>query len=161
MVFAKNSKSAANLSEQIRNRRFKKTYLAVVHGILKNNSGELRNYLLKDTKTNTVKVVDSKTPGSKEAILKYKVLEFKNNLRLLEIELETGRPHQIRVQLANIASPLYGDSKYGNGVVSKEGIALWSYKIEFTHPGSKELVEFKSNIPKYYPWNQFKIPQNQ
>lgn len=160
MVFAKNSKSASNLSEQIRNHVFKKTYLAVVHGNLKNETAELRNYLSKDSKTNTVKVVSENTAGAKEAILSYKVLEFQNNLSLIEVNLKTGRPHQIRVQLANIGNPLYGDSKYGYNLKLQEDIALWAYKIKFKHPGSKEDIEFSCKIPNQKPWNQFKTLQS-
>lgn len=161
MIFAKNSKSAKYLSEQIRNHTFKKTYLAIVHGKLKTRQAELRDYLLKDSNTNKVSVVSKDIIDAKEAVLRYKVLEETNNLSLLRIELKTGRPHQIRVQLANFGNPLYGDSKYGNGSSARDGIGLLSYKIKFEHPGTKETLEFKSNIPTQYPWNQFKKLQNQ
>ncbi len=149
MVFAKTSKSASRLSEQIRNKEFKKTYLAVVEGIpLK--EGKFVDKLLKDEKTNIVKI-DNK---GKEAILSYKLLGTKDNLSLVEIDLETGRSHQIRVQFSSRGYPLYGDMKYNNNV--KDDIALFSESITLLHPITKESMTFKSLPPDKYPWNIFK-----
>ena len=107
MVFARTSKAASRLSEQVRNKTFKKTYNAVVIGNIE-NTGKLKDYLLKDEKRNIVKV-DEK---GKEAILNFKKLNFKDNMSLVEINLETGRSHQIRVQMSHHGYPLFGDQKY-------------------------------------------------
>jgi len=143
MVFAKTSKAASRLSDQVRTRQFKKVYLAVVHGILDKLEGRLENYLLKDTRNNTVSVVKEDTPGGKLAVLDYKVEGIYNGFSLVKVSLHTGRPHQIRVQLANIGHPLYGDQKYGHGV-NKPGqqIALWSSEIAFVHPVLKQEMIF-------------------
>lgn len=141
MVFAKTSKAASRLSEEIRMRRFKKQYLAVVHGQLKEKQATLENYLLKDTKTNIVKVEENDINGAKKATLDYKVLAYKDSKTLLKINLHTGRPHQIRVQFANIGNPLVGDIKYGKD--DGKNIALWAYKISFKHPTKDEVIEIE------------------
>lgn len=157
MVFAKTSKAASRLSEQIRTGQFKKSYLAVIHGKPQKSEGELVNFLIKDNKNNIVKAVDNNIKDAKEARLDYKVIENTDKLSLVEIALHTGRPHQIRVQFSNIGHPLYGDQKYG-AVLNKEGqqIALWSNTIKLPHPVSKEEMIFKSNPPKEFPWDVFK-----
>lgn len=156
MVFAKTSKAASRLSEQIRNGNFKKNYLAVVHGKLDKTSGTLENYLLKNSKTNIVSIVDEDTYGAKKAILDYECIDYSNNLSLLKIHLHTGRPHQIRVQLSEIGHPIYGDQKYGASINKKnQQIALWSNEIMFFHPTLREKVIFNSNPPNMKPWNIF------
>lgn len=154
MVFARTSKAASRLSEQIRSRQFRKTYLAVVHGIPEKKSDTLRHYLLKNERTNTVKIVEKSVEGGKEAILDYTVLESVDGYSLLRVNLHTGRPHQIRVQLSAIGHPLYGDQKYGESV-NKHGqqIALWSVEIGLMHPTLKEEMVFKSQPPDKEPWN--------
>jgi 23S rRNA pseudouridine1911/1915/1917 synthase len=156
MVFAKTSKAASRLSEQVRARQFKKVYLAVVHGILDNSEGRLENYLVKDSRSNTVRIADSETEGSKKALLEYKVLGMCKGFSLVQVDLHTGRPHQIRVQFSNIGHPLYGDQKYGQNV-NKPGqqIALWSNQITLMHPVLKEQVSFKCLPPSIEPWNWF------
>ncbi|WP_107690354.1 RluA family pseudouridine synthase [Coprothermobacter proteolyticus] len=156
MVFAKTSKAASRLSDQVRTRQFKKIYLAVVHGILDKLEGRLENYLLKDTRNNTVSVVKEDTPGGKLAVLDYKVEGIYNGFSLVKVSLHTGRPHQIRVQLANIGHPLYGDQKYGHGV-NKPGqqIALWSSEIAFVHPVLKQEMIFSCEPPEVEPWTWF------
>jgi 23S rRNA pseudouridine1911/1915/1917 synthase len=153
MVFAKTSKAASRLSDAVRTRTFGKTYFAVVHGKPEQNEGTLRHYLLKDTKTNTVRSVLSNAPGAKEAILDYQVKRIADGLTLIQVRLHTGRPHQIRVQFAEIGCPLYGDQKYGSHV-NKAGqqIALWSAILEFDHPTLKERMSFRSIPPEQYPW---------
>lgn len=158
MAFAKTSKCASRLSEQIRNRSFKKTYLAVINNTPKNKQETLRDYLYKDEKNNIVKVVDKNFKNSKEAILEYEVLENKDNLSLVKINLKTGRPHQIRVQFASRGYALYGDQKYGKNInKQKDQIALWSNIIQINHPTTSETMEFVSYPPDRYPWNIFKI----
>jgi len=155
MIFAKTSKAASRLSEQVRNRSFKKQYLAIIHGHMK-KEGNLKDYLYKNSKTNTVHVVKKEYEGSKNAELDYEVLESKDNFSLVKIELKTGRPHQIRVQFSSRGHALYGDQKYGKDI-NKIGqqIALWSNSIEITHPTSKEVLKFQSIPPDEYPWNLF------
>lgn len=151
MVFAKTSKAAGRLSEQVRNKTFKKTYNAVVIGNI-NNNGKLHDYLLKDEKRNIVKV----DKRGKEAILYYKKLNYKNNMSLVEINLETGRSHQIRVQMSNYGYPLFGDQKYNKNAKVGEQIALFAKKIEFIHPVTKEHISFELELPNRYPFNIFK-----
>ena len=150
MVFAKTSKAASRISEYIRQKNVKKRYLAVVNGTLpvSDQKVELRNYLVKNERLNMSRVVDSTTKGSKEAILEYKVLKnFTFNGKdysLVDIDLHTGRHHQIRLQFANIGHPLYGDIKYGQKV-NKVGqnLALFSYYLSFFHPTKDEYLEFE------------------
>ena len=151
MVFAKTSKAAGRLSEQIRNKTFKKTYNAIVMGNI-NQSGKLEDYLLKDEKKNIVKVDKS----GKLAILYYKKLSYKDNMSLVEINLETGRSHQIRVQMSNYGYPLFGDQKYNKKASVGEQIALFAKKIEFVHPITREKLVFEIDLPNRYPFNIFK-----
>ncbi|MFP4977914.1 RluA family pseudouridine synthase [Paenibacillus sp. CN-4] len=154
MIFAKTSKAASRLSESIRNRSFRKVYLTVVHGKPPALSGRLQDTLLKDPGTNTVTVVRPGTPGAKDAILDYAVLGSADGLSLLKVELLTGRPHQIRVQLSHAGCPLYGDQKYG-ARVNRPGwqIALWSAVVGFPHPVSRSEVVLTSLPPSAHPWN--------
>ncbi len=147
MVFARTSKAASRLSEQVRNKTFKKTYNAVVIGNIE-NTGKLKDNLLKDEKRNIVKV----DKNGKEAILNFKKLNYKNNMSLVEINLETGRSHQIRVQMANHGYPLFGDQKYNKTAKVGEQIALFSKKIEFIHPTTNELLTFELDLPNRYPF---------
>lgn len=150
MVFAKTSKAASRISEYIRQKNVKKRYLAVVNGTLpvSDQKVELKNYLVKNERLNMSRVVDSTTKGSKEAILEYKVLKnFTYNGKdysLVDIDLHTGRHHQIRLQFAHIGHPLYGDVKYGQKV-NKVGqnLALFSYYLSFFHPTKDEYLEFE------------------
>lgn len=151
MVFAKTSKCASRLSEQVRNRTFKKSYYAIVEGKV-DKTGTFVDKLLKDTITNTVKV-DEK---GKEAILDYELIEYKANLSLVHINLKTGRSHQIRVQFSSRGYPLYGDQKYNSNSKSGEQIALFSNSITFNHPITKETISFKLDFPNTKPWNIFK-----
>ena len=144
MVFAKTSKAASRLSDQVRLKKFKKIYLAVVDGKLENNEGTLENYLYKDERNNVSKVVNKDKKNSKFAKLDYKVLKYNEvkDLSLLEINLHTGRHHQIRVQLSYFKHSIFGDQKYGTRGKGKQ-IALWAYKLSFEHPTTKELMTFK------------------
>ena len=150
MVFAKTSKAASRLSEQVRNKTFKKIYNAIVEGII-DEKGRLIDYLLKDTKKNIVRV----DKNGKEAILNYKRLNYKGNYSLVEINLETGRSHQIRVQMMNHGYPLYGDQKYNKNAKVGEQIALFAKKIEFVHPTTKEKMTFELDLPNRKPFNIF------
>ncbi|MGX4598155.1 RluA family pseudouridine synthase [Faecalimicrobium sp. JNUCC 81] len=156
MVFAKTSKSASRLSEQVRNKTFKKTYRAIIHGNMNKSEDTLKDYLYKNKKTNMVSVVSKNHKEAKNAELSYKTLERKNGFSLVEIDLKTGRSHQIRVQFSSRKHPLFGDQRYGQDV-NKVGqqISLWSYKIEIEHPTTKEKMEFVCEPPNEYPWDLF------
>lgn len=158
MVFAKTSKAASRLSEAVRSRNFRKLYVAVVHGRPKKLTCRLVDNLYKDSRSNTVSVVAKGTEGSKEAILDYTVLETVSGLSLVVVELHTGRPHQIRVQLSHAGYPLYGDQRYGKGY-NKAGqqIALWSVLVGLPHPVTKEEIRIEAMPPDTYPWNSFQL----
>ncbi len=154
MVFAKTSKAASRLSDQIRKNEFKKTYIAIVDGALKQKQGTWKDYLIKNEKTN-ITTTTTKEKG-KEAILDYKVIDEKNNLSMLKINLKTGRSHQIRVQTSSRGYPIVGDSKYGKNE-GKINIALFAYELSFIHPTKKEQMTFKLNLPNRYPYNIFNL----
>ena len=150
MVFAKTSKAASRLNEQIRNHIVKKTYYAVLCGNLKED-GILEDYLLKEEKTNKTIISDK----GKYSKLEYKVIENKENKTLVKINLITGRSHQIRVQFSSRNYPLYGDQKYNKKASKKEQVALFAKQIIFDHPVTKEQMNFEINFPNTYPWNIF------
>ncbi|MDD2490506.1 MAG: RluA family pseudouridine synthase [Bacilli bacterium] len=151
MVFARTSKAASRLSEMIRNQEFHKTYLAVVHGQLENKTGSLENYLLKNNQINKSKIVNSEMKGSKLAVLSYRVIKYDSisDLSLVEINLQTGRHHQIRVQFSHINHPILGDQRYGKKSDKGLPIYLWAKEISFTHPVNKQTVKFKC-IPSWF-----------
>lgn len=150
MVYAKTSKAASRLSEQIRTSQVEKQYLAVVNGILSEKKGEFRDYLKKLETGNTI--VSRKEEG-KEAILNYEVLKEKEGYSLVKIDLKTGRHHQIRVQLSSRGFPLYGDQRYGR--IDKNEIALTSYHLSFYHPITKEKLVFERFPKKEGIWEKF------
>lgn len=156
MVFARTSKAASRLSNELRKHQIYRKYKAIIRGSLPKKQGELVDYLYKDRKKNIVSVVSSKNKDGKKAILEYKVLSKKDNLSMLEVELKTGRSHQIRVQLSNQGTPLYGDQKYGQHV-NKHGqqIALWASSLSVKHPTKDEMITVESEPPKEYPWAEF------
>ena len=143
MVFARTSKAASRLSNDVRERKIKKTYLAVVHCKTKDYE-KLVDYISKDEKTNN-SYIDKK--NGKESILEYHTLKYdkENELSLIKVNLETGRHHQIRLQMSNSGYPLYGDQRYG--IQDKKQIALYAYKLEFIHPVTKEQMTFEQ-LPK-------------
>ena len=155
MVFAKTSKAASRLSEYIRNKDVKKKYFAIVNGKMEVNNAKIRleNFLVKNERTNMSKVVASKeNKNVKEAILEYQVIgNFEYNKKeysAVDIDLHTGRHHQIRVQFAAISHPLYGDQKYGQKI-NKVGqnVGLFSHYLEFPHPTKDQICSF--NIMPY------------
>ena len=148
MVFAKTSKAASRLSNQVREKQFEKTYLAIVNGKVEQNTGTLEDYLYKDERNNKSKVVPEGTKNSKLAILDYEVLKYAPELDLsvLRIHLHTGRHHQIRVQLSSRNHSIYGDQKYGGRGHGKQ-ITLWAYELKFYHPITNEQITFHS-IPE-------------
>ena len=152
MVFAKTSKAASRLSNQVREKKLAKTYYAVVENPLKQKD-TLKDYLIKNEKTNTSKTT-TKDKG-KEAILNYETIKTKDNLNLIKINLITGRSHQIRVQFSSRNNPLYGDQKYNKNAIPNTNIALFAKILEFEHPTTKEKLFFEIDLPKRYPFNIF------
>ena len=142
VVFAKNPKSAAVLSAQVQNGRMKKYYRAVTCGIPETKEERLVNYLKKNSRTNLSECVSEKVQGAKKAELYYHVLEEKDNYALLEVELFTGRHHQIRVQMAKNQTPLYGDQKYNKNAQKGEQIALCASRLEFYHPVTGKKMQY-------------------
>ena len=153
VVFAKTSKAAGRLSEQIRERKFYKEYIAIVEGTLKHETGELVTYLLKDEDERKMYVMDKDTEGAQEARLSYAVIGSDLETSTVHIHLETGRYHQIRAQFSEIGHPLLGDNKYGSHVPFREGvIALWAVRVGFEHPITHDmriftLPEWEGKIP--------------
>lgn len=146
MVFARTSKAAKRLNEDIRRHDFSKNYVAILDGTLKKDKGELTDYLYKDERTGKSRVVDKNYPGSKLSKLNYEVIGYTGNKTVVKINLITGRHHQIRLQFKNLGYPLYGDQLYG--VKNNEQIRLFAYKLSFNHPTTKKRLEFKL-LPKW------------
>ncbi len=151
MVFAKTSKCASRLSEQIRNEEFRKTYFAIVEGNIF-ESGLLKDKLLKDECTNTVKVDNN----GKDAELYFERIDYKDSLSLVKINLKTGRSHQIRVQFSSRGYPLYGDHRYNKNCKKNSQIALYAQSLSFNHPITKERLTYSLPLPSRYPFNIFK-----
>ena len=154
MVFARTSKAASRLSEQIRNRRVEKIYRCVVNGVLE-GEGRLENFISKDEASNTVTVSDTEKPGFKASYLDYRALAFKDGMTLAEVKLGTGRSHQIRAQMAHAGHPLIGDQKYGKKDNRTKDIALEAYKLSFEHPVKREFITFEAPVPDTFPWSLF------
>ena len=157
MIFAKTSKSASRLSNQVREKTFKKKYLAVVDGKPENKTGILENYLYKDERNNISKVVNKDKKNAKYAKLEYELIVYDEvkNLSLLSINLYTGRHHQIRVQLSNFGHSIFVDQKYGTRGKGKQ-IALWAYELEIEHPITKEKMTFKDLPENKGTWSILK-----
>lgn len=153
MVFAKTSKAASRLSEQVREKVFKKKYLVIVNGKFEEKKGTLKDYLLKNERLNKSRVVEEGTKNSKYAELDYEVLKYdkEQNLSLLKINLHTGRHHQIRVQLSSRDHSIYGDAKY-NGRGSARQLYLWAYELTIQNVISKEEMTFTSIPEKEKAW---------
>ena len=156
MVFAKSSKAASRLSEQMKNGDFEKRYYSVNVGVPKEEKGVLRNYLKKNSVNNMVYACTPTEQGAKYAELDYKTLQTVGELSLNDVRLHTGRSHQIRVQMSNINCPVYGDMRYGGEKAKKGYLALWAYYLAFSHPVSKERLVFRVQPPKdVFPWTVF------
>lgn len=151
MVFARTSKAASRLSEQIRDNKFKKEYLVVIDGILNIKKGKLEDNLLKDNKTNIVQV----DKRGKYAFLTYEVLKEEGNYSLVKVNLETGRSHQIRVQFSSRGYPIFGDHKYNKNVKDKEQLALFASSLTFNHPTTNQELTFNLDIPNKGIWRLF------
>ncbi|MFW3455176.1 RluA family pseudouridine synthase [Aerococcus viridans] len=154
MVFAKTSKAASRLSDQVRRNDMGRTYYAVVHGRPKQASNRLVDYLYKNRQKNIVSIVSKNHKEGKKAVLDYTVIVSKDGLSLVSVQLQTGRPHQIRVQLAGMGTPIWGDQKYGQQY-SQVGqqIALWATSLTLEHPVKKTPLTVESPLPEAYPWD--------
>ena len=151
MVLARNESAASDLSRQIRDGEFQKEYLAVVHGCPENSQGELRDLLYRDKARRMTMVATEPGKGVQEAILRYRVLSKAEGMSKVQIQLLTGRTHQIRVQFARRNMPLVGERKYS----TREdpcAIALWSYRLGFQHPVTGEKMVFQQEPPAIFPW---------
>lgn len=165
LVLAKTKEANRVLSKQISEHKFTKEYLAVVCGIPANPHGELRDYLKKLVTINMSKVVDKGTKNAKEAILQYNLMAAKTtdkygDISLLNVNLKTGRHHQIRVQLSNAGFPIWGDNKYNKIFVKNKEwtqISLWAHRVAFRHPVSNAPIDFTSFPYDEYPWSIFGI----
>lgn len=158
MVYAKSSKAASRLCEQIQSGDFRKQYLTVVIGTPKESKAYLTDYMKKNAINNMVYICPSTVEGAKRAELDYTVIAERDGLSLLLVNLHTGRTHQIRVQMAHNGTPVYGDMRYGGKDAVKGKIALWATSLSFLHPVSKERLVFKIAPPSdQRPWNLFTI----
>ncbi|MGJ8761118.1 MULTISPECIES: RluA family pseudouridine synthase [unclassified Polaribacter] len=154
IIFAKTSKSLERLNKMLREKTINKTYWAVVKNRPKKEKDTLINFLKKNPKNNKSTAYAKEIDGSKKAILHYTVIKKLDNYSLIEVDLETGRHHQIRSQLSNIGSPIKGDLKYGFDRSNKDGsIHLHARKIQFIHPVTKEQVTVTAPTPKEVIWN--------
>lgn len=151
MVLARNAKAAAELSRQIREGQFQKEYLAVIHGRPEYDTGRFWDLLLRDKARKMTMVATEEGKDVQPASLKYRVLRHANGMSRVRIQLETGRTHQIRVQFASRQLPLVGERKYST-LEDNCQIALWSYRLAFSHPYTGEPIEFILEPPEVYPW---------
>ena len=153
VVFAKTSKALARLNDMFKNKEISKTYWAVIKEIPKLAEGTLRHYLVRNEKQNKSYAYDLEKPNSKLAVLHYKLISRSDKYNMLEIDLETGRHHQIRCQLAKIGCPIKGDLKYGADRSNPDGgISLHARKISFIHPVSKEPIDVIAPVPDDNLW---------
>lgn len=153
VVFAKTSKALPRMNDMFKNKEVKKTYWAIVKNTPKQMQGTLKHYLVKNEKQNKSYAYDMERPNSKLAILHYKLIARSDKYNLLEIDLETGRHHQIRVQLAKMGCPIKGDLKYGADRSNPDGgISLHARRISFIHPVSKEQIDVTAPLPQDNLW---------
>ena len=157
MVFARTSKAASRLSEQIRTKQVEKKYLATCDGKLEKEKDTWKDFLFKNERTNMSRVVPEGTKNAKEAILDYEVVKYneKTDLSVVKVNLHTGRHHQIRVQFASRGHFLLGDQRYGKQ--DKTQIALFSYELEFEHPVTKQKMHFTLKPERKGHWTRFTV----
>ena len=152
MVIARTSKAAARLSSAFAGHNLEKIYLAVIQGEV-DAPDSLSDFLVKG-EDGMVRVASADEPGAKEARLSYRPLRTREGLTLVEVSLETGRPHQIRVQMASVGHPLWGDNRYGGGAPGQQ-LALWSHRLTIPHPTKPERITFASDPPRSGVWALF------
>ena len=149
VLFARHKKTVQALQQQFHSQRVKRTYLVVVEGLPTVEEGELRHILARDGRTNKSQVVEPNTPEAKEALLTWKQIGTTDRFPILEVELKTGRHHQIRAQLAAVGAPIHGDVKYGaRRANANRSIHLHAWKLEFDHPISNERMSLTAELPK-------------
>ena len=160
VVLAKTSKALSRLNEMFRVGSVDKRYLAIVRNMPKQPEGRLENWLVRNEKQNRSYAYDKEVPGSKQAILNYRLVASSVNYHLLEIELLTGRHHQIRCQLAKMGCPIKGDLKYGAERSNPDGsISLHAYPVTFEHPVSHQMIDVKAPLPEDTLWQSFTLPE--
>ena len=158
VIFAKTSKALTRLNEMFRAGEVKKTYWAVVKNAPKESEGELVHFLVRNEKQNKSYAYDKEVLNSKKAVLDYRLIGRSENYYLLEVDLKTGRHHQIRCQLAKMGCPIKGDLKYGSPRSNPDGsICLHARRVRFVHPVSKELIELKAPLPEGNLWKGFEL----
>ena len=158
VVFAKTSKALTRLNEMFRGSEVQKTYWAVVKNRPSQVEGELVHYLVRNEKQNKSYAYDAERPGSKKAVLHYRLIGRSQNYFLLEVDLKTGRHHQIRCQLAKMGCPIKGDLKYGFPRSNPDGsICLHARRVRFIHPVSKQLIDVEAPLPSGNLWNGFEL----
>ena len=158
VVFAKTSKALTRLNDMFRLGEVKKTYWAIVKERPKELEGELVHWLVRNEKQNKSYAYDKEKANSKKAILRYKLIGHSQNYHLLEVDLQTGRHHQIRCQLAKMGCPIKGDLKYGSSRSNPDGsICLHARRVTFIHPVSKELIDLTAPLPSGNLWNGFEL----
>ena len=156
VVFAKTSKALSRLNDMFRLGEVKKTYWAVVKERPKELEGELIHWMVRNEKQNKSYAYDTEKPNSKKAILRYKLIGHSQNYHLLEVDLQTGRHHQIRCQLAKMGCPIKGDLKYGSPRSNPDGsICLHARRVRFIHPVTKEMIDLTASLPSGNLWNGF------
>ncbi len=156
VVFARTSKALARLNDMFRNGEIHKTYWAITQKCPEPSEGTLTHWITRNTQQNKSYAHDREVPNSKQAILNYRLIGKTDNYHLLEIQLMTGRHHQIRCQLSHIGSPIKGDLKYGAKRSNPDGsISLHARRIEFVHPVTKENINVEAPLPTLPPWNAF------
>jgi 23S rRNA pseudouridine1911/1915/1917 synthase len=156
VVFAKTSKALSRLNDMFRNGEVKKTYWAIVRNRPQELEGELTNWLVRNEKQNKSYAYDKEVKDSKKAVLCYKTIGHSQNYHLLEVDLKTGRHHQIRCQLAKMGCPIKGDLKYGSPRSNPDGsICLHARRVRFIHPVSKEMIDLTAPLPAGNLWNGF------
>ena len=158
VIFARTSKALTRLNQMLKDKNIQKTYWAIVKNVPPEKQSILIHYLIKNPKNNKSTAYDEEKTGSKKAVLNYKIIGKSDNYYLLEIDLKTGRHHQIRSQLAKIGSPIKGDLKYGFSRSNPDkGISLHARKLEFMHPVSKKEIQVIAPTPKNDIWKKFLI----
>ncbi len=158
VIFAKTSKALTRLNEMFRAGEVKKTYWAVVKNAPKESEGELVHFLVRNEKQNKSYAYDKEVPNSKKAVLDYRLIGRSDNYYLLEVDLKTGRHHQIRCQLAKMGCPIKGDLKYGSPRSNPDGsICLHARRVRLVHPVSKEPIELKAPLPEGNLWKGFEL----
>ncbi len=154
VVFARTSKALSRLNKMFAEGKVHKTYWAIVKNAPRINEGTLEHWLVRNEKQNKSYAYDTEKPNAKKAILKYRVISHSDNYSLLEVNLMTGRHHQIRCQLAAMGCPIKGDLKYGAPRSNPDGsISLMSHRVEFVHPVSKEMIIVEAPLPDDALWH--------